>query len=144
MNKTYSAKPDEVKREWLLFDATGVPIGRLATEIAKRLTGKDKPMFTAHIDCGDNIIVINAEKIGITGNKLSDKKYYHHTGFPGGIKEASLKDKLETNPTFAIENAVKGMLPKNKLQNERMKRLRVFAGENHDHTAQQPRKVEVK
>ncbi len=144
MNKTYSAKPDEVKREWLLFDATGVPIGRLATEIAKRLTGKDKPMFTAHIDCGDNIIVINAEKIGITGNKLSDKKYYHHTGFPGGIKESSLKDKLETNPTFAIENAVKGMLPKNKLQNERMKRLRVFAGENHDHTAQQPRKVEVK
>jgi large subunit ribosomal protein L13 len=144
MNKTYSAKPDEVKREWLLFDATGVPIGRLATEIAKRLTGKDKPMFTAHIDCGDNIIVVNAEKIGVTGNKLSDKKYYHHTGFPGGIKEASLKDKLEKNPTFAIENAVKGMLPKNKLQNERMKRLRVFAGENHDHTAQQPRKVEVK
>ena len=144
MNKTYSAKPDEVKREWLLFDATGVPIGRLATEIAKRLTGKDKPMFTAHIACGDNIIVVNAEKIGVTGNKLSDKKYYHHTGFPGGIKEASLKDKLEKNPTFAIENAVKGMLPKNKLQNERMKRLRVFAGENHDHTAQQPRKVEVK
>lgn len=144
MNKTYSAKPDEVKREWLLFDATGVPIGRLATEIAKRLTGKDKPMFTAHIDCGDNIIIVNAEKIGVTGNKLSDKKYYHHTGFPGGIKEASLKDKLEKNPTFAIENAVKGMLPKNKLQNERMKRLRVFAGENHDHTAQQPRKVEVK
>ena len=101
-------------------------------------------MFTAHIDCGDNIIVVNAEKIGVTGNKLSDKKYYHHTGFPGGIKEASLKDKLEKNPTFAIENAVKGMLPKNKLQNERMKRLRVFAGENHDHTAQQPRKVEVK
>ena len=144
MNKTYSAKPDEVKREWLLFDATGVPIGRLATEIAKRLTGKDKPMFTAHIDCGDNIIVVNAEKIGVTGNKLSDKKYYHHTGFPGGIKEASLKDKLEKNPAFAIEKAVKGMLPKNKLQNERMKRLRVFAGENHDHTAQQPRKVEVK
>jgi large subunit ribosomal protein L13 len=144
MIKTYSAKPDEVKREWLLFDATGIPIGRLATEIAKRLTGKDKPMFTTHIDCGDNIIVINADKIGVTGNKLNDKKYYHHTGFPGGIKEESLKSKLERNPSFAIENAVKGMLPKNKLQNERMKRLRVFAGENHDHTAQQPRKVEVK
>lgn len=144
MNKTYSAKPGEVTREWVLFDATNVPIGRLATVVAQFLTGKNKPMFTANIDCGDNVIIINAEKIGITGNKLEDKTYYSHSGFPGGIKEAKLKAKMAKDPTFAILNAVKGMLPKNKLQNERMKRLRVFAGENHDHTAQQPRKVEVK
>ena len=144
MSKTYSAKPTDVTREWLIFDATDVPIGRLATEVAKSLTGKNKPIFTAHIDCGDNVIIINAEKIAATGNKLDGKKYYHYSGFPGGIKEASLKDKMEKDPTFAISNAVKGMLPKNKLQNERMKRLRVFIGDNHDHSAQKPRKVEVK
>jgi large subunit ribosomal protein L13 len=143
MNKTYSAKPTDVTREWLVFDATDVPIGRLATEVAKSLTGKNKPMFTAHIDCGDNVIIINASKVAATGNKLEDKKYYHYSGFPGGIKEAKLKDKMASDPTFAITNAVKGMLPKNKLQNERMKRLRVFAGEDHGHSAQKPRKVEV-
>jgi large subunit ribosomal protein L13 len=144
MNKTYSAKPSDITREWILFDAKDVPIGRLSTEISIALTGKNKPFFTAHIDCGDNVIVINADKIAATGNKLLGKKYYRHSGFPGGIKESTLKDKMEKDPTFAITNAVKGMLPKNKLQNERMKRLRVFIGENHDHVAQKPRKIEVK
>ncbi len=142
--KTYSQKPSEVSRRWVLFDASELPLGRLATEIAKYLTGKYKPTYTPHIDGGDYVVVINAAQAVVTGNKETDKIYYHHTGFPGGIKDATLAEVRERAPERIIENAVKGMLPKNKLQAERMKRLRIFAGSEHDHTAQTPEKVEVK
>ncbi len=142
--KTYSQKPSEVSRRWVLFDASELPLGRLATEIAKYLTGKYKPTYTPHIDGGDYVVVINAAQAVVTGNKETDKIYYHHTGFPGGIKDATLTEVRERAPERIIENAVKGMLPKNKLQAERMKRLRIFAGSEHDHTAQTPEKVEVK
>lgn len=142
--KTYSQKPSEVSRRWVLFDASELPLGRLATEIAKYLTGKYKPTYTPHIDGGDYVVVINAAQTVVTGNKETDKIYYHHTGFPGGIKDATLAEVRERAPERIIENAVKGMLPKNKLQAERMKRLRIFAGGEHDHTAQTPEKVEVK
>ena len=142
--KTYSQKPAEVSREWILIDAASAPLGRVATEIAKYLTGKYKPTFTPHIDGGDYVVVINAEKTVVTGNKETDKIYYHHTGFPGGIKDATLAEIREKFPERLIETAVKGMLPKNKLSAERMNRLRVFAGEAHTHEAQKPKKVEVK
>ena len=142
--KTYSQKPAEVSREWILIDAASAPLGRVATEIAKYLTGKYKPTFTPHIDGGDYVVVINAEKTVVTGNKETDKIYYHHTGFPGGIKDATLAEIREKFPERLIETAVKGMLPKNKLSAERMNRLRVFAGETHTHEAQKPKKVEVK
>lgn len=142
--KTYSQKPSEVSRRWVIFDASELPLGRLATVIATHLTGKYKPSYTAHIDGGDYVVVINAAKAVVTGKKETDKIYYRYTGFPGGIKDASLAEVREKFPERIIENAVKGMLPKNKLQAERMKRLRVFAGEEHSHTAQTPEKVEVK
>ena len=142
--KTYSQKPSEVSRRWVIFDASELPLGRLATVIATHLTGKYKPSYTAHIDGGDYVVVINAAKAVVTGKKEIDKIYYRYTGFPGGIKDASLAEVREKFPERIIENAVKGMLPKNKLQAERMKRLRVFAGEEHSHTAQTPEKVEVK
>lgn len=142
--KTYSQKPSEVKREWLLVDASEAPLGRVATQISRMLTGKNKPDYTPHIDGGDYVVVINAKLAVVTGNKEHDKVYYHHTGFPGGIKDARLEEVREKFPERIIENAVKGMLPKNKLQAERMKRLKVFAGSEHAHTAQTPKKVEVK
>ena len=142
--KTYSQKPSEVSRRWVIFDASELPLGRLATVIATHLTGKYKPSYTAHIDGGDYVVVINAAKAVVTGKKETDKIYYRYTGFPGGIKDASLAEVREKFPERIIKNAVKGMLPKNKLQAERMKRLRVFAGEEHSHTAQTPEKVEVK
>lgn len=144
MNKTYSQKPSEVQREWLLVDASELPLGRLATIIATKLTGKDKPTYTPHIDGGDYVVVINAKQAVVTGDKELKKIYYRHTGFPGGIKDARLEEVREKFPERIIENAVKGMLPKNKLQAERMKRLRVFAGSEHTHAAQSPKKVEVK
>ncbi|MBP7837470.1 50S ribosomal protein L13 [Candidatus Saccharibacteria bacterium] len=144
MNKTYSAKPSDVTRRWILIDASEAPLGRIATVIATYLTGKNKPIYTAHIDCGDNVVVINAEKLVVTGNKLEDKMYYRHSGYPSGLKEATLKQKLEKDPRKVIELAVKGMLPKNKLSPDRLARLRVFNGAEHEHTAQQPQKVEVK
>jgi len=142
--KTYSQKPSEVTRKWVLFDASELPLGRLATKIADHLTGKYKPTFTPHTDGGDYVVVINAAKTVVTGDKETGKVYYRHTGFPGGIKDASLAEVRAKFPERIIEEAVKGMLPKNKLQAERMKRLRVFAGEEHAHTAQNPKKVEVK
>ena len=142
--KTYSQKPSEVNREWLLFDASEAPLGRLATEIATRLTGKNKPTYTPHIDGGDYVVVINAKNTVVTGTKETDKVYYRHTGFPGGIKDARLEEVREKHPERIITEAVKGMLPKNKLQAERLTRLRVFAGSEHAHTAQTPKKVEVK
>jgi large subunit ribosomal protein L13 len=136
--KTYSAKPTDVTRKWYLVDAAQAPLGRIATVIATYLTGKHKPMYTPHIDCGDHIIVINASKLVVTGNKLDGKKYYHYSGFPGGMKTTSLSDEIAKNPSKVIEAAVKGMLPKNKLVDARMARLKVFASEEHPHTAQQP------
>ncbi len=143
MNKTYSAKPSEVTRRWILIDASEAPLGRIATVIATYLTGKNKAMFTSHIDCGDYVVVTNAAKLVVTGNKLADKKYYRYSGFPGGMKEMTLEQKLEKDPASVIELAVKGMLPKNKLASERLARLRVFADENHGHAAQKPEKITV-
>jgi len=142
--KTYSQKPSEIERKWLLVDASEAPLGRVSTQIARMLTGKDKPSYTPHMDGGDYVVVINAKDAVVTGNKEIAKIYYHHTGFPGGIKDARLEEVREKFPERIIENAVKGMLPKNKLQAERMKRLRVFAGSEHTHEAQTPKKVEVK
>ena len=144
MNKTYSAKPSEVTRRWILIDASEAPLGRIATVIATYLTGKNKPMYTPHIDCGDYVVVTNASKLVVTGNKLADKKYYRYSGFPGGMREMTLEQKLEKDPESVIELAVKGMLPKNKLAPERLARLRVFVDENHGHAAQKPEKIEVK
>jgi large subunit ribosomal protein L13 len=142
--KTYSQKPSEVTRKWLLIDASEAPLGRVATQIATYLTGKYKPSYTPHIDGGDYVVVINAEKAVVTGNKELGKVYYRHSGFPGGIKDARLEEVREKHPERIIEAAVRGMLPKNKLSPERMKRLRVFAGSEHTHAAQNPEKVEVK
>lgn len=141
--KTYSQKPAEVTRKWLIVDASQAPLGRVATTVAKYLIGKYKPTYTAHIDGGDYVVVVNAGKLTATGNKLEDKKYYRHSGFPGGIKEVSLKTLAETNPTRVIEKAVSSMLPKNKLLDGRMKRLKVYVGEEHTHAPQNPVKVEV-
>ena len=142
--KTYSQKPSEVTRRWILIDAAEAPLGRVATQIATYLSGKYKPTFTPHIDGGDYVVVINAENAVVTGKKETDKVYYHHTGFPGGIKDARLEEVREKFPERIIENAVKGMLPKNKLAAERMKRLKIYAGSEHNHAAQTPEKVEVK
>lgn len=142
--KTFSQKPADVTRRWILIDAKDAPLGRLSTEIAKYLIGKYKPTYTPHVDGGDYVVVINAKETIVTGAKETDKIYYRHSGFPGGIKDASLKEVREKFPERIIENAVKGMLPKNKLSPERMARLRVFAGAEHTHAAQSPEKVEVK
>ncbi len=144
MAKTYSQKPSEVTRRWLLIDASEAPVGRVATQIAKYLIGKYKPTYTPHIDGGDYVVVINAKDAVFTGEKETDKKYYRHSGFPGGIKDATVAEVREKFPERLIEAAVKGMLPKNKLSPERMKRLKIFAGSDHAHTAQTPEKVEVK
>lgn len=142
--KTYSQKPSEVTRRWILIDASEAPLGRVATQIATYLTGKYKPTFTPHTDGGDYVVVINAANAVVTGEKETDKSYYHHTGFPGGIKEATLAEVRAKHPERIITAAVKGMIPRNKLAAERLGRLRVFAGSEHDHTAQTPEKVEVK
>lgn len=142
--KTYSQKPSEVSRRWILIDAAEAPLGRVATQIAKYLIGKYKPSYTPHIDGGDYVVVINAKDAVVTGDKETGKVYYRHSGFPGGIKDATLAEVREKFPERIIEAAVKGMLPKNKLSPERMNRLRVFAGSDHTHIAQTPEKVEVK
>lgn len=141
--KTYSAKPTEVERQWYIIDASQYTLGRLATLVATHLTGKHKAMYTTHIDCGDNVVVINAAKVGITGNKLADKIYYRHSGYPGGLTETSLATIMQTAPHKAIESAVNGMLPKNRLQDERMKRLKVYASTEHPHAPQQPKTLGV-
>lgn len=142
--KTYSQKPSEVSRRWILIDAAEAPLGRVSTAIAKYLIGKYKPTYTPHIDAGDYVVVINAEKAVVTGAKETDKLYYRHSGFPGGIKDASVAEVRAKHPERLIESAVRGMIPHNKLAAERMKRLRVFPGEAHTHTAQTPEKVEIK
>ncbi len=141
--QTYSQKPTEVTRRWVIIDASTAPLGRVATVIAKYLIGKYKPTYTPHIDAGDNVVVINAAKLIVTGEKETDKKYYHHSGYPGGIRDESLSELRTKYPDRIIMEAVKGMIPRNKLAAERLKRLRIFAGEDHTHTAQTPEKVEV-
>ncbi len=142
--KTYSAKPTEVTRAWYVIDASEAPLGRISTKIATLLTGKGKPMFTQHIDCGDYVIVINAENLVVTGNKLNDKMYYRHSQYPGSLKEATLADKMAKDPNDVIRLSVKGMLPKNKLMAERLERLKIYSGTEHGHEAQKPQKLEIK
>lgn len=141
--KTFTAKPAEVKRDWYVVDAEGKTLGRLATEIARRLRGKHKAEYTPHVDTGDYIVVVNAEKVAVTGNKRSDKIYYRHTGYPGGLKEASFQKMIETFPTRTIELAVKGMLPKGPLGRAMQSKLKVYAGAEHPHAAQQPQELNV-
>ncbi len=142
--KTYSAKPSDVTRKWYVVDASEASLGRVATRIATLLTGKGKPQFTKHIDCGDFVVVINAENIVATGDKAAKKVYYRHTGYPGGLREATLAEKMEKDPTFAITNAVRGMLPANRLRDDRLQRLKVYAGAEHKHEAQKPTPISVK
>ncbi|MBT4964525.1 MAG: 50S ribosomal protein L13 [Francisellaceae bacterium] len=141
--KTYSAKPAEVKRGWYLIDANGKTLGRLASEVARRLRGKHKPEYTPHVDTGDYIIVVNAEKVAVTGNKTDDKMYHRHTGYPGGIKSLSFKQLIDKHPDRVISLAVKGMLPRNPLGRSMYSKLKVYAGTEHPHTAQQPELLEV-
>ena len=139
--KTYSQKSAEIKREWWLIDASSLPLGKLAVVIADKLMGKSKVTYTPHIDNGDYVVVVNAKNIKVTGDKMTKKMYYRHSGFPGGLTELKLEEVIEKNPAVAIREAVKGMLPKNKLAAERLGRLRVFDGMEHDHTAQQPKEI---
>ena len=140
---TISAKKTDVKRDWLLVDATDKTLGRLSTEIAIRLSGKHKPSYTPHVDTGDYVVVINAEKIKVTGKKLDDKMYYKHTGYIGNLKSENLKTELASEPESVIELAVKGMLPKSKLGRTMIKKLKVTAGETHNHDAQKPQLIEI-
>ena len=139
--KTYSQKASEIKREWWVIDASSMPLGKLSVIIADKLMGKSKITYTPHIDNGDYVVVVNAKNLVVTGDKKLQKKYYHHSGFPGGLRELRLEEIIEKDPAKAIEAAVKGMLPKNKLSAERMNRLRIFAGPEHDHTAQNPKEI---
>lgn len=141
--KTFSAKPAEVKRDWFVIDATDKTLGRMATEIARRLRGKHKPVYTPHVDTGDYIVVVNAEKVTVTGNKAAAKKYYRYTGYVGGLKETTFEKLIVEDPTRIIEAAVKGMLPKNPLGRAMFRKLKVYAGAEHQHTAQQPTPLEV-
>lgn len=141
--KTFSAKPETVKRDWYVVDADGKTLGRLASEIAKRLRGKHKPEYTPHVDTGDYIVVINAEKVRVTGRKTTDKMYYHYSGYPGGMKSTSFDKLIANKPEQAIEIAVKGMLPKNPLGRAMFRKLKVYAGAAHNHTAQQPKPLEI-
>ena len=135
---TYMAKPADIIRNWYVLDASGKPLGRLATEAARILRGKHKPIFTPHLDTGDFVIVINADKALLTGNKLSQKKYYRHSGYPGGIKETAYSDLMAQKPALAVEKAIKGMLPHNRLGRATAKKLKVYAGGEHPHSAQKP------
>ena len=139
--KTYSQKASEISREWWVIDASSLPLGKLAVVIADKLMGKSKVTYTPHIDNGDYVVVINAKDLKVTGDKMTKKKYYRHSGFPGGLTELKLEEVIEKNPAVAINEAVKGMLPKNKLSAERMKRLRIFDGAEHAHAAQNPKEI---
>ena len=139
--KTYSQKASEIKREWWVIDASVMPLGKLAVVIADKLMGKSKVTYTPHIDNGDYVVVINAKNLVVTGDKMTDKKYYRHSGFPGGLTELKLEEVIEKDPSVAIREAVKGMLPKNKLSADRMARLRVFDGAEHAHAAQNPKEI---
>ena len=141
--KTFSAKADEVKRDWFVIDATDVVLGRLASEVARRLRGKHKPVYTPHVDTGDYIVIVNAEKIRVTGNKEKVKTYYKHSGYPGGMKARTLDKVRQSHPERIIEAAVKGMLPKNPLGRAMFRKLKIYAGPEHQHQAQQPQALEI-
>lgn len=141
--KTYSAKPSDVDKKWVLLDAEDVPLGRLCSNIAHILRGKNKPTFTPHIDTGDNVVVINAEKVKLTGKKWADKQYFYHTEYPGGERFESAQKIHEKDPTQLVKRSVKGMIPKNKLGRKLLSNLRVYAGPNHPHQAQKPEKIEI-
>ena len=142
--KTYSAKPSDVTRKWYVLDASEAPLGRLATQAAQLLTGKGKPQFTHHIDCGDYVIVVNADNLVVTGDRMDKKIYYHHSGFPGGIKSRTLREQMDRDSTEVIVRAIRGMLPVNKLRDARLVRLKVYAGAEHNHSAQQPKPLSLK
>jgi len=144
MRTTFMAKPNEVERKWYIIDAEGKTLGRLATEAASILRGKHKPQFTPHVDTGDFVIIINAEKIHVTGNKLQDKFYYRHSGYPGGLKKTSLNDLLKTKPERALQHAIFGMLPKNRLGRTLQTKLKIYAGTEHPHAAQKPEVWELR
>ena len=137
--KTWNAKPGEVERRWYVVDAEGQNLGRLATRIADTLRGKNKPQFTPHVDTGDFVVVVNAEKITVTGKKLDEKIYYRHSGYPGGLKQRTLREQLDRRPTEVLRTAVKGMLPKNKLARQQITKLKIYAGPEHPHDAQEPK-----
>lgn len=141
--KTFTAKPESVKRDWYIVDAEGKTLGRLATELARRLRGKHKPEYTPHVDTGDYIVIVNAEKVAVTGNKAKDKMYYSHSGFPGGLKQISFEKLIDKKPELVIEKAVKGMLPKGPLGRAMFRKLKVYAGSEHQHAAQQPKILEI-
>lgn len=141
--RTYSAKPQEIQREWFVVDAQGQTLGRLATRVAAILRGKHKPFYTPHIDCGDFVVVVNAEKVRVTGKKLDQKIYYRHSGYPGGLKQVSLRRQLALHPERVIEAAVRGMLPKNRLGRKLFKKLKVYAGPAHPHQAQKPKLLNI-
>ena len=143
MQKTWNAKTGEVPREWYVVDAEGKTLGRLSTRIADTLRGKDKPQYTPHTDTGDFVVVVNAEKIAVTGNKMDEKMYYRHSGYPGGLKERTLREQLERRPTDVLRKAVKGMLPRNRLARAQMRKLKIYAGPEHPHEAQAPKDLEV-
>jgi len=142
--KTYSAKPADITRAWHLVDASELPLGRLSTQVAQLLTGKMKPSYTHHIDCGDFVVIINAKDLIVTGNKSEKKTYYKHSGFPGGLTEIALKDKLAKDPSTIIFQSVRGMLPVNKLRDGRLARLKIYNGPEHQHDAQQPKAISIK
>ena len=142
--KTYNAKPGEIERRWYIVDAEGKNLGRLATQIAETLRGKTKPQYTPHVDTGDFVVVINAEKIQVTGKKLDEKIYYRHSGYPGGLKQRTLREQLERRPTEVLRSAVKGMLPKNRLAARQLTKLKIYAGPEHPHDAQAPEPLEVR
>jgi large subunit ribosomal protein L13 len=141
--KTYNPKPGEIQRDWLIVDAEGKTLGRLATQIAERLRGKNKPQFAPHVDIGDFVVVVNAEKIAVTGKKLEQKIYYKHSGYPGGLRERTLKEQLNRQPTEVLRKAVKGMLPRNSLGRQQLTKLKIYAGPEHPHDAQAPTPLEV-
>tara|TARA_B100001248_G_scaffold213432_1_gene167900 strand:- start:116 stop:544 length:429 start_codon:yes stop_codon:yes gene_type:complete len=141
--KTYSANAESVKRDWYVVDAEGKTLGRLASEVASRLRGKHKPEFTPHVDTGDYIVVVNAEKVAVTGNKATDKIYYSHTEYPGGIKDISFQELVDKAPERVIQSAVKGMLPRGPLGREMFRKLKIYAGPEHPHTAQQPQQLDL-
>lgn len=143
MTRTYSAKEADIKRKWYVVDADGKTLGRLATQVAIVLRGKHKPIFTPHVDTGDHVIVVNAEKIHLTGDKVRQKTYYRHSGYPGGLKSETVKDLLERKPYVIVERAIKGMLPKTKLGKQMGRKLNVYAGPTHPHKAQQPEALAV-
>jgi large subunit ribosomal protein L13 len=142
--KTYNAKPGEIARDWYLVDAEGQTLGRLATRLADVLRGKGKAQYTPHVDTGDFVVVVNAEKIAVTGNKLDDKMYYRHSGYPGGLKERTLREQLSRRPEEVLRKAVKGMLPRNRLARQQLTKLKIYAGPKHPHDAQEPKPLEVK